>query len=689
MGERWTLRLLLAVVLVLAVQLKLRHSLASPRFHPADDTGYFRAESAFQYRYAKMLALGQELPEVDLDAQFPEGVRVAQELTLGMERATAATFRLLPTRPEAFHIFVLLWVALVSSLSIWALYLCGLRLGRAPPLAFAAAAAYGLSWASLSHLIGSYGFQAFALPLIHLSLAAWWGALDPKEPRRPAHAWACGALLAAALASRHFSRFYLASFILACAWAAWRRRKDPLEGALLREALGPVLACAAAAAVLVSCLRESGLLLSPTLILGAGLYAALRWPNRAPLTLFGTLGGLALSLKLGPDAGSYAHVYGLLFEKLRHGLIKPADPSVLGQDARLLWTGPFNSPDLGLALFSLLPLALVLLPRAAAWRAAESDEASVSRDTCDALTVLYAAGTLLVARLLPFFAFFLCLSAMIGLKTRKRLAFWVFLAIAALEGAKSWSPGARWNVFMRLSAPFSSSVEQPTALFGSERTVIEWLRRYGAGAPVLSNYGVSASLLAYAQTPVLLQPKFESAAIRAKTAAFLKALYGDEESLFRFCSEHGARLFVYTTDDILDLSSDGPRYASGSLRLSSESPALLFHFRPEALRHFRLLYENRDFRVFGVGSSGLAAPKHDPVYDLAQYKPNTAPDGSMNLDVAGVARRIQSARNFVLVARLLAQRGLPEKAMGVYEASFETWPDERVRDEARRLEARP
>ena len=59
----------------------------------------------------------------------------------------------------------------------------------------------------------------------------------------------------------------------------------------------------------------------------------------------------------------------------------------------------------------------------------------------------------------------------------------------------------------------------------------------------------------------------------------------------------------------------------------------------------------------------------------------------MNLDVAGVARRIQSARNFVLVARLLAQRGLPEKAMGVYEASFETWPDERVRDEARRLES--
>ena len=209
--------------------------------------------------------------------------------------------------------------------------------------------------------------------------------------------------------------------------------------------------------------------------------------------------------------------------------------------------------------------------------------------------------------------------------------------------------------------------------------------------PVLANYGLSPSLLTYAGAPILLQPKFESPVIRAKTGEFLNALYSREEDLHAFCRRYGARIFVYSTDDILDETPDGPRYASGRAGLRPDTAAVLFHFHPEKLRRFRLLYQNQDFRVFSVADGEVTQgipPPPEPIYDLEQFEHGVAADGSLRLDTANVIKRLRAHRQGIFLARLLIRMGRGEDALAAYTAAFAAWPpDAQVKDEARRLRA--
>ena len=183
MTSRLTSTLLLAVLVLAGLNLKVRLSTTLSFFDSEDETSYFRAESALQYRYARLAAAGRPLPEVDRPAQWPEGLRPRRELTWLMERLTGACYRWLAPAASDFRWFVLLWVALVSSLSIVALYLCAERLTRAPSLALAAAAAYGLSWAAQCNVIASYRLETLGLPLIFASLACGGALLDERTRR--------------------------------------------------------------------------------------------------------------------------------------------------------------------------------------------------------------------------------------------------------------------------------------------------------------------------------------------------------------------------------------------------------------------------------------------------------------------------------------------------------------------------
>ena len=93
--------LAVAAVFLLSVDLRLRRAAQTPRWDPADGTGYYRAESAFQFRYARLAALGPGIPARDKDAQWPEGVDSRRETTTLMERVTALCWRLWPApRPR-------------------------------------------------------------------------------------------------------------------------------------------------------------------------------------------------------------------------------------------------------------------------------------------------------------------------------------------------------------------------------------------------------------------------------------------------------------------------------------------------------------------------------------------------------------------------------------------------------------
>jgi hypothetical protein len=702
---------------MLSVHVKVKHSTGLPRYRAGDDMGYFKVESALHYRYAQMVAKGEALPDPDRDAQYPEGIRTHREVTTPMVYLTGWTWRLWPFKtPIDFRVFVILWVAVVSSLAIPALYLAALRLGADAPLAMAVTWVYGLSWAATGDFIGSYTFQCLALPLIFWSFACFVSALAPDPDAGGAgkrRAWACGAglLMGLGLASWHVTRFYMAGFLLAAAWAF--RSAERRKSVEAREALGILLAFSFLAGFVAPALRESRFMFSPAMVFGGCLLAFLYGGAKAAAAALGA-GVLAFvaSRQAPVEASAYSHVYVLLFDKLRFLLAKPADPAVLHAETRMFWMGPNNSPEPLFLVFNFVPLALIALPRLAAVFVKDRFPAGAVEggsgagkfggwDLTDAMALVSAVGTALIARVAPFLSFFLCLSAArlrLVAGSRFRAAVLAGLALLAVaEGLRTSAPYSRLNVFMLLAAPLVDYDDHPMVSLGNERVVLQWLKERAGGRPVLAH--ISGPIVAYAGAPVLLNPKSESASSRRKGREFLDALFGGQDSFRAYCLRYGAGLFVYNTGFVLDESKDGSRYAFGRMRLSADQAAVLFHFHPERLRGFRLLYQNPDFRIFSVepSTAGAAAKAagippafpRDPVYDIDQYAPRLSPDGTLALDVPGVLSRMKVHRAELFRARLMARMGQSEAAFEAYGRALAAWPAPgAARDEVERLSGR-
>lgn len=684
----WTYLVLTLTAAMLSVFLHVRTCVMLPNYDPADDTAYFQAESALQYRYARMLANGEEVPAVDARAQYPEGLKVGREISIWMEKATAFTSRaLFDSPPRPYHVFVIFWACALSGLSVLACCLLGLALDG-PLNALAAALLFGVCWIGSTLVTDAYGFQVFALPLMFFAVGAFGAALSGRFPVPGAWSAAGAAAFAVALVSWHFTRFFLISLWLALAWAAWRGRGDGAARLRVLTCAAWLLAFCAAAGLGTAVLRDTCFIASPAFLLGGALVGAMTLNGRRLAALLAAL-ALAAAWQASTESAGFGHVYALLWDKLRFALSKPADPLKLSREARLLWTGPFNSPPIGFLVFSFLPLAFAAAPRVLRLfkGPAVKDPAGAF---CDALLLIYAAGAILVRRLSPLPAFFLCVASLRkehGRPGRALLAAGL-AALAFFEGLKTVAPESPLNLVMPLAAALPSGKDQPDAPVASARAMLQWLRENGGGKPVAADFGVSAAVLAYTDSPVLLHPKFESAVMRNKTAEYLGALYSDEEALFGFCRKYGAGLLLYSAAGIIDESPEGARYMAGVRELKESMAAVRLHFFPEKLKHFRLLYENGDFRVFEAGKPGKAPASRGAIYDLALYKPSRGEGGKFVIDAAGVLSRKSGSERKVLLAWLLLRLGRPEKALAAYEEAFALWPpDENLKKDADRLRA--
>lgn len=690
-GERALLWLAAATLAMLGIYLRVRLSTALPQFDPDDDAGYYHVESAFQYRYAKELAFGEAVPSVDVAAQYPEGVRVGRDVSLLMERATALSYRLFGGPPPgAFHRFVILWTCGFSAVGTLALFLLCERLSRSPPLALLCSGCYAVSWAAASATTGRYGFLDFSAPLLFACAGALCAALDAREARPSAWAAAAAAAAALSLASWHSARLILASVWLALLWAAWRagarsgdrRRVARVSlwlagGALLAGALSPML-------------REQRFLASWEFWLGPFVWAFCAFSGRkrlAWLAGFAAAAGLGLAL----HGGTQGYLGQLLFLKARFLLAKPSDPARLPQEARVLWTGPFDSPTAALALFEFVPLGLLAGVLAFARRRPKSAPAAGAR-TLEALALFYAAGTALVSQLSAVLVFFLCaLPAAARLSPkRRRLWAWLTAAVLAAEGLKCLYPASPFNPVMMLAAAASSAQDRPEASFNAERGMLDWLARNNGGKPVAGPFGELASVLAYSGQPVLCHPKFEARGDAQKALEFISALFSNEEALYRYCRRYGAQTLLYPASAALDVTPEGLRYAAGRPPWREDTAAYRLQFTPEKLSRFSLLYQNEDFRVFSVGRSTAPAPagERPAVYDLAQFSPQRAADGTITLDIEGALKRRRQARVKIVLARLLTTMGRREEALAAYDEAFKEWPPSAaLRDERARLRA--
>ncbi|OQA24068.1 MAG: Q-cell neuroblast polarization [Verrucomicrobia bacterium ADurb.Bin345] len=591
----------------------------APNYDPTDDAGLFWTENAFHYRYARMAATGAGIPEVDTRMQHPEGMHVLRDEMPMMERFAGLAYRRFAAQGAPFHVFLLTLVCIYSSLIIFPAYLLAAHAWGRPGAGLVAALFYALTYSFIGPVVlGSYVRQDFALPFLFLGTHFFIAGAETGGWRK----WAAGAFTAFSFASWHLSQFYYL-VLLAGVVALYVIR--PARRERLAQSVAAMTLVLVGVSLFVQPLRSGGLPFSTAMLAGYALLGAhYALKERAPaawqralifLAAFVALSALAAWL-FGGHAERYSHVYRLVLDKLRFLGAKPADPSLLSFESRVMWTSSFLSPSLevmarwmnGAWLAAAAALALVLRE---GWRERTVRPAGALILWMAAVFVVLFA---LIHRMDIFASFFVCVLAGRAFPRNWRSATGL-AALAAIALLLGLSYRGLTQAYMVSGSPLPERL----------KPLLQEIRRHTRPDDViLASFPLSPVICAYTDRPVVLHSKFENRRVREKVREFYAALFGSEEDFFRFCRTYGVRYFVYDPTILLNLSTESMRYIADRLDLEDDAAAVRLHLLPESLARFGLVYQSDQFRVFEVldtpRAPGPVPFERLPIYDSRQFR---------------------------------------------------------------------
>ena len=584
------------------VHLKTAKIFANPTWDAHDEVGQFWSEAAFQYRFAKFFAM-HPVSEWgglthDRDVQYPDAIDDWAEFTVAMEVPVGVVYRLgrslaLPLPP--FHVFVVWYDCLVSSLSVFGVFFLARALWRSAKPAVFASALYVTLYPSYGRTVKNLFLREdFAIPLILFALFFTVRAMQCASDVSPDQAqtrsrdssatteFLAALFWLAALASWHLTQFVMAPFVLAAVLVYLGRGETPRVPWLILTL--------AAGGVLIPVLRAKQFYLSPMM---CGLYALSMavWINggrkRAALVFAGwAVGLLALSALLQKSYGEYAHVYQMFFYKLRFLGQRPANPALLPWEARVLWEGgAFTTAEWGEFWRSLKwcgPLGLV-----AAVLLSSRKQGAAPTNVFIVFTLLLAPLAWMVVRNFTFLGFAVAVLAA-GLVAQR--VWWKLVVFVAVV----------WQLVTLDFRPLDRQQPGP----GEYRPIVNWLQEHTpTNAVVLASIADSPVFLAHTGRPIIMHSKFENQRIRDRYREMLEAIYGSEEQFYGFARQYGANYFVYDVGFQYN-GLESRRYKADKLgALDPNCAAELFQNHPERLRHFKLETANDRFAVFRVLTS--------------------------------------------------------------------------------------
>lgn len=692
---RWTPFAALAILFVVVARFKAEAEWAMPPH-------LFKEESALQYRYARMVARGEPIPILDRAFQYPEGVRPREDLPLLMERLTgfaARAWRIV--RPAAeFGDVIVVVKAIVSTVSLPACFAVAWLVFRSRWAGLWGAFLDACSQAATYRTVQGFAHEDFALPLLFLGVAGMIaGLVHPVARVRAGCSLAAGGALAGALLTWHFSRFVLLAeaAAMACVLAAG----NVATARRIRVTLGATVAVLAVAAVSTTHLRATRLIGGgPFLALVAVLAAASVVSAGGPPRRFAAgrvrkfawyfglpIAGLLIAVATDPNRALYGHVWELLLAKVRHGGIKPTDPSSLPFDVRVLWTGSFHGASPAWVLWAMggpLLASAWALGRAASGRLDLSDAPRRSGWLLLAVNAVGFTVAVFLARRLSVFAVFF-LAALGGGSIARgpggvgRMAAAGLLA-AVLLANSPWLHGPAW---VRLPPPVtaSSPAEQFQPVSQVDVSLTAWARlETPRDAVFAGRFNVLPPLLAYADRAIALHSKFEVPGIRDKVRRHLRAVFGSEDDLAAFCDANGVTLYLYDPFTSLDVGVDGARYAAGVTALRKDCAAYLLHFEPARLRRFELTYQNSLYRVYrrtdrpSVVSAGRFP--NAPLFDIDRFAPTSPTEDPFFSDAATdrVLTEQQQANDMLRRAVSSFVRGRWPEALASYDEALRINP---------------
>jgi hypothetical protein len=577
MTPRARLGLSLAIVgllFVFHVHLKTAKIFANPTWDAKNEVGQFWSEFAFQYRFAKFFA---EHPVSDWgqlandrSVQYPDTIDDWAEFTVAMEVPVGVIYRWLkPATP--FHVFVVWYDCIVSSLSLFAIFFLARALWRSDAAGVFASALYTTLYPSYGRTVKNLFLREdFAIPLIIFALFFTVRALQEQKVRDQILA---GIFWLAALASWHLTQFVLVVTVGAAVLVYLSK------GATPRIPWFVIMLAAGSAVVPV--LRTKQIFISPTFCILYALSFAV-WINggrkRAAIVFTAWLVVLVgLSLWLQKSQSEYAHVYQLFFAKLRFLGVKPDEPGRLPWEARCLWESAFNTAahtEWWHSLGWCLPLAVV-----AGWRIGRM---KVWQNVFVVFALLLVPLSWMVARYFAFLGFAAAVVAA-GLITQR--IWWRVLLVFAVV----------WQLCVLDFQPLERGSPDPKSYAG----IIRWIRQATpTNAVLLAHIADAPVLLAETGRPIIMHSKFENRRIRERYREMLDAIYGSEDQFHAFAVKYGADYFVYDAGYML-AEKDSRRYKADKLGSLDPNCASML-FETNRVRQFEKVYTDDRFSVFRV-----------------------------------------------------------------------------------------
>ena len=335
----------------------------------------------------------------------------------------------------------------------------------------------------------------------------------------------------------------------------------------------------------------------------------------------------------------YSHVFSLIKYKILFLGSKPADPGLLPYSARVMWSSnadtlPLN--DLVYYLSSTLFLSLIALGLTG--KDALARKTTLREEMLLILTVLFLISYILIVRMGVFAVFFLSLF-LARFISKNPFTYWKYFQERPVA-AKVLTGGI---IFIALCFPFYQithlTLYEKIPPHAQRIAIVKWIKKNTPpGSSFLTRFPLGSSIAAYAERPIILHSKFESHKLRRRVKEFNFSLYSNEEAFYRFCRKYKANYFIYQTSFLLNKDAESDRYLADKMRIEKDSVVYKFHFEPERLKHFILVYQNNYYRIFKIRQVGERqkpiVPFYHPTFDKALFPNRDVPEQYFDDEVA-------------------------------------------------------
>ncbi len=655
---------LILIVLVFGTSLyKIIKVKNNSHFNPSSPGSLYYAEAAFQYRYAEIIAKGGKnilhTLKNDRFVQYPETINVFKYYTIMMEFFYGFLYRIF-NLGLPFNLFFIYTNSFFSSLLLIMVFLITKKLFKNDLVSLGAVLYYITTPASyLRTAAGSFLQEDFAL--VFLLLSAWLIMMQLDAKSNPLLSCITGLAIVFSLSSWHFSHFIYICMLPFFFWIFAQRPN-------LLKNFSYAFLIIFLAGFFIPVLKTSVFLTS---ILMCGLYALLiayflkkftkKPSSRLVLTLFIFTILLGTRNITGLYEPAYSHVFDMFFEKLKFLLKKPDNPMLLSFSARQLWESAFNSPtpgeiwwfgklafplgiigsffllwserkkpnsgtfiaSLSIILFLLSIMAKRILVVCAPFVAVELWGCAIYRDKTIAFgdnssrqvisgimrddpASLFKQGAGKVRFLSGFRKVFYTFLYHHHKKNYLKIGLYSLVILNALglnlepiEGGR-FTPASYSELFTWIN-----SNTQPTDAF-------------------VAHIHLSPMVLLNTGRPEVLHPKFENLPIRKKYEELIMSMYNeDERNLFEFCKKNKAKYLIYDWGFFITDGKDSMRYLGGAVPdISEKAMAARLHFSSPELKHFKPLFRNSAFIIYGVvenADSEIKKMPYSPIYDHALY----------------------------------------------------------------------